>query len=284
MDRVRRRIQYDCWKRENLRGSEIGIAILDSGMYVHEDLKGKIACFKNFIGGRDTVSDENGHGTHIAGIIAGNGKMSGGRYQGIAPDSHLIICKVLDQKGNGNTKEVLQALEFCIENQSRYNIRLINISIGTIPKAGRGERTDLIRGVEAAWDAGIVVVVAAGNNGPAPMSVTTPGISRKVITVGTSEEEGASGRGPTPFCIVKPEIVAPGTAVRSCANRAGAYCSKSGSSMSTAVTTGCLALLLEKYPEMTNKEVKLRLYHRAVDLGLAKNRQGWGGISLQTLL
>lgn len=304
MDRIRKEIQYDSWKRGFYNGHGVGVAILDTGIYLHEDYGERVVCFRDFVGkggerpgivdpadsGTSFAYDNNGHGTHVAGIIAGDGKASRGKYQGIATGSHIIACKVLDEKGNGNTKDVLKALRFCIENKEKYQIRMINISIGTIPKAEKGEQTSLIQGVEQAWDAGIVVVVAAGNNGPKPMTVTTPGISRKVITVGSMDEEiytsnkSYSGRGPTPYCIVKPEVVAPGGNVTSCLNQRGRYCTKSGTSMATAVVSGCIALLLQKYPGMSNRDVKLRLFERAVDMGQPKNRQGWGMVSLNRLL
>ena len=295
MDRVRYEIEYDSWKRGSLLGRGVGIAVLDTGIFPHEDLEHRVACFRDFVNDAAGAYDDNGHGTHVAGIAAGSGVSSKGRYHGIAPKSHIIGCKVLDEQGNGNTKDVLKALRFCIDNRERYQIRIVNISIGTIAKAQDQEKTSLIRGVEEAWDAGLIVVVAAGNNGPAPMSVTTPGISRKVITVGATDDEqqrkslgkgkvSYSGRGPTPYCIVKPEIVAPGANVTSCANRPGEYCVKSGTSMATAVVSGCIALLLEKYPAMTNRDVKLRLFQRAVDIRQPKNRQGWGMIDLNALL
>lgn len=276
-------------------GRNIGVAILDTGVFLHNDLKRKIVLFKDFVNDNNIPYDDNGHGTHIAGIISGNGFSSYGEYRGIAPDANLICLKVLDEKGDGNTNDVLRALEFIIKNKDKYGIRIINISIGSIPRTNNGERTRLIQGVERAWDCGLCVIVAAGNNGPAPMSVTTPGISRKVITVGSSDADnltGAknkvinqfSGRGPTPYCIVKPEVVAPGSEIKSCSNKGNDYVIKSGSSMSTAVVSGCIALLMEKYPNITNSEVKLRLYERCVDINLPKNQQGWGKLNLHSLL
>lgn len=142
---------------------------------------------------------------------------------------------------------------------------------------------------------GLVVVVAAGNNGPAPLSVTTPGISRKVITVGCSDDHmevlvgknrmvDYSGRGPTMAAVCKPDLVAPGCSVASCASLRDKYTIKSGTSMSTPIVSGAIALLLEKYPDMTNRDVKLRLMETCRDMGLPKNQQGWGLLDVERLL
>lgn len=294
LNRVRNEIGCEEVISSRYNGKNVGIAVLDTGISVHDDLKSRVISFVDFINGENKMYDDNGHGTHISGIIAGNGHCSNGMYRGIAPSCNVISLKVLDNKGDGNTKDVLRALEYVIDNKERLGIRIVNISIGSIPNARSGERTKLIQGVERAWDEGLCVIVAAGNNGPNPMTVTTPGISRKVITVGACEsyngnenvpaKKNFSGRGPTPYCIVKPEVVAPGINVKSCLNDRTDYTVKSGSSMATAVVSGCIALLMEKYPRITNSKIKLRLYERCIDLNLPKNQQGWGMIHLPELL
>lgn len=295
MNRVRKEVGCDRIISSRYSGKNVGVAILDTGVFPHIDLKRNIIKFKDFVNDNNDAYDDNGHGTHVGGIIAGNGISSYGEYCGIAPDSNLICIKVLDNKGDGNTNDVLKALDYIIRNKEKYGIKIVNISIGSIPRANSGERTRLIQGVEKAWDNGLCVIVAAGNNGPAPMTVTTPGISRKVITVGSSDidllsegqikrKTGFSGCGPTPYCIVKPEVVAPGLDVHSCSNENDGYIVKSGSSMSTAVVSGCIALLMEKYPNITNSEIKIRLYERCVDLNLPRNQQGWGKLHLHSLL
>lgn len=275
-------------------GKGVTVAILDSGIYPHGDYADRIVGFYDILTGRTKAYDDQGHGTHIAGIIGGNGKASGGTYAGIAPGAMLFTIKVLDKKGNGETEQVVKALEYLISKREQYRVRVVNLSVGTIPEAGQPEKNDLVKAVEKAWDAGLVVVAAAGNNGPEPMSITTPGISRKVITVGSSEKdkrlengriaEGASSRGPTPFCVCKPDILAPGRGIISCRNGRNGYISKTGTSMSTAVVSGAIALLLEKKPWLTPAEVKLALYRSAVDLGWEKNRQGWGMLDVKRLL
>ena len=152
------------------------------------------------------------------------------------------------------------------------------------------EEALILEAAEAAWDAGIVVVAASGNKGPADKSITVPGSSRKVITVGAYDDCGKvcySGRGPTRECICKPDLCAPGSGILSTAplgaGRGLVYQRKSGTSMAAPVVSGAAALLLEKYPDLTNVEVKIRMKESAEDLGLPKNWQGWGRIHIGRL-
>ena len=267
--------------RKILTGRGVGVAILDTWIYPHIDFDTRIVVFQDFIGGRKRPYDDNGHGTHVAGLIMGSGKGSAGKYAGAACQSHAAALKVLDKRGNGKVQDVLKALRWIRENGRIYGIRVINISVGTI---GNGTRNShqLIQGVEELWDEGYVIVTAAGNMGPAPGSITAPGSSRKVITVGSSDllegEEGISGSGPTSEGVCKPDVVAPGARIMSCApgGRGGTYAAKSGTSMSTPQVAGAIALMLEKEPELTNVEIKMLLRESARDLGYDRNRQGWG--------
>lgn len=231
----------------------------------------------------------------------------------MAPACSFVGVKVLDHRGDGNISDVLAGLQWIIDNRKKYNISVVNISVGTSAKDNLDENSLLVQGVNAVWDSGIVVVVAAGNNGPGPMSISTPGISRKVITVGSSDDNVAvevfgnrakdySGRGPTPFCIKKPDIVAPGSNIISCnisrpvaRGRANGirlsmietpmmYTIKSGTSMATPVVTGAIALLISAHPELSNREVKLRLRNCAVDIGQHWEKQGWGLLNVPKLL
>lgn len=195
---------------------------------------------------------------------------------------------MLDEKGNGSVKHVLGGIQWVLSLRERWNVRVLNVSIGMFPDARQKEQEALLRGVEMAWDEGIVVVAAAGNNGPGEMSITNPGISPRIITVGAIREQVRqrhySGIGPTRDCVMKPEILAPGQRVVSCKNAPQGYVIKSGSSMATPVVSGVIALLLEKRPELSPMEVKMELYDKSVDLGLDKRRQGWGAISARKLL
>jgi serine protease AprX len=313
MNRVNEIIESSWAHERNITGRGIGVAVVDTGISLHKDFAGeenRVIAFKDFINKLPDPYDDNGHGTHVSGIVGGNGYSSKGRYVGVAPGCNLIGVKVLDYRGDGNISDVLAGLQWIIDNRFKYNIRVVNISVGTTSKENMDENSLLVQGVNAIWDSGVVVVVAAGNNGPGPMSISTPGISRKVITVGSSNDNVAvevfgsrtkdySGRGPTPYCIKKPDIVAPGSNIVSCNisryskernSRLGAadspmmYTIKSGTSMATPVVSGAIALLLSVHPELTNREVKLRLRESAVDLGQRWEKQGWGLLNVRRLL
>lgn len=293
MDQVRKKLRVDYAHRKGITGRGITVAVMDTGIAAHPDFDSRILKFTDFTQGRNRAYDDNGHGCHVSGIIGGSGKMSHGIYMGMAPECSLFVMKVLDRKGNGNTHQVLNAIDDVIENREKYNIRILNISVGMLPTADEEEKRNLMQAVEKAWNAGIVVVAAAGNNGPEKNSVTVPGQCKSIITVGSIDDyvnrkkglrNGYSGRGPTECCVVKPEILAPGTSVKSCSARGNGYETKSGTSMSAPVISGALALLLQKYPNMTPAEVKLRLYERAVKLEEAGERKSWGVVYLNRLL
>ncbi len=297
MDRVRRLIHAESAYEKGYRGKGIGVAVLDTGVYSHQDLDHRILCFKDFLTGHKKCYDDSSHGTHVCGILAGSGRASAGRYRGIAPECNIIGLKVLDQYGNGKKEDVLNGIEWVIQNKETYGIRILNISVGSTMEGRKAERI-LTEAVEKAWDQGLIVVVAAGNMGPKPMSITVPGNSRKVITVGSSDDcrstrgKGVkscySGRGPTAECICKPDISAPGSMVVSCnvpgRRNVGVYGVKSGTSMATPIVSGAIALLLSREPTLTNVEVKMRLRETAEDLGLPKTQQGWGQIHVGKLL
>lgn len=295
MNHVHALLKSDYAYRRGYFGKDIGIAVLDTGVYAgHPDLRNHILQFKDFVNGRRGAYDDSGHGTHVCGIIGGSGKASEGLCMGIAPLCKLICLKVLDKRGNGNTDQVLTACRWILENYRRYRIKIVNISVGTIALNDRSEDDVLVRAVNELWDAGLIVVAAAGNNGPGNGTVTIPGISRKIITVGALEDGECendkkkhylySGRGPTCECVLKPEVIAPGSNVLSCANYGSDYVRKSGTSMAAPIVSGAIALLMEAYPMLTNKDIKLRLYRKAVDTGQSRERQGWGLIQINRLL
>ena len=269
-------------------GNHVGVCVLDTGIFPHIDFTGRILAFQDFIGHRIRPYDDNSHGTHVCGIIGGDGRASEGRIRGIAPGCSLIVLKVLDRTGNGRKEDVLQAFRWILENKRYYGIRVVNISVGTTCRRAEDHRV-LIAGVEQLWDAGLVVVAAAGNQGPKPGSVTAPGCSKKIITVGSSDmlsgKRAVSGRGPTFECVCKPDLVAPGRQIMACTPGAGnLYSMKSGTSMSTPLVSGAIALALEKDSLLSNVEIKMMLRDSCDDMGLPRNQQGWGKFNCKKFL
>ncbi len=280
----------------------ITVAMLDTGVAFHPDFDHKIIDFKDFVNGKNRLYDDSGHGTHVAGCICGSGVVSNGRYKGIAPYSRLVVGKVLDYKGDGLIENMARGIEWVLERKKELDIRVLNISIGMGEKAEEERINRLLSLVERAWSEGLVVVCAAGNMGPEPMSLSPLGASRQVVTVGCHEGgyfgnrdhlcENYSGRGPSPYAMKKPDLVAPGTDIISCnagiARRGryyrNAYVAKSGTSMATPIVSGAAALLLQKYPIYTNEQVKQKLQYTAMDLNEPWNKQGWGMVRIDRLL
>ena len=269
-------------------GKGIGVCILDTGIYEHIDFTGRIWAFYDFLAFKRRPYDDNGHGTHVAGLVAGDGTASMGKYRGAAPGCGIISLKVLDRYGTGSQDDVLRALRWIRENRQQYRIRVVNISVGTTCNSKRNHAR-LLESVEQLWDEGVVVVTAAGNQGPRSGSITAPGSSKKVITVGSSDllegRSAISGRGPTAECVCKPDIVAPGNKIMSCVpGKPYSYGVKSGTSMSTPLVTGAIACALEKNPALTNTDIKTMLMNSAEDMGLPQNLQGWGKFNRRKFL
>ena len=265
-----------------MANKNIGVAVLDTGIYRHIDFDNRIIAFKDFINNRSIPYDDSGHGTHVSGIIAGSGKASNGRFKGIAPMSQIISVKVLDSYGNGRIGSVIDGTNWIINNKDLYNIRVANISFGTTPNNNIDiENTlNLIRHVENMWRNGIVVVAAAGNNGPAAKSITAPGTSHIIITVGSMDDKTFhSGRGPTKDGFQKPELVVAGSNITACSNRKNGYSTKSGTSMSAPIVSGAIARLLTNH-DLTPKEVRSRLKKCCNKVNLPHNQQGWGHLDI----
>lgn len=209
---------------------------------------------------------------------------------------------MLNSNGDGSIEHMLQGIEWVMRMKELWNIRILNISVGLGLDLQGSQKETLISCVEEAWERGIVVVVAAGNGGPLPGTLSPIGNSRKVITVGCHEGgyfadrnslcEHFSGREAENADVRKPDIVAPGTDIVSCNSRAKrtlygwyhAYAAKSGTSMSTPVVSGAAALFLQKYPESGNGEVKRRMTYSATDLKEPWYKQGWGMLNIERML
>lgn len=277
MNRVKKIVHY----QKKWLGNGIVVVVLDTGVAKHPDLDGRIWMFRDFINGRYDMYDDNGHGTHVCGVI-------GGRNIGIAPECRLIVLKVLDETGNGKVEHSMRAFRWILENQEKYNVRIVNISMGMGTHVDEQGKRYIMGAVELLWNMGIVVVAAAGNLGPADGSITIPGVNEKIITVG-SYDNIQSGRGSLEKNILKPDLVVPGSRIYSCnafwnKNEKEKYIAKSGTSMSTPIVTGAVADLLSKYPNMTNREVKIRLKKSCDNLRLPVTRQGNGLLNFQKLL
>lgn len=307
MYRVRQQIGctddiMDSCRWGNGKGEAVRVAVLDTGIGRHPDFEGRVDAFRDFLYGRDNIYDDSGHGTHVSGCIAGSGKASGGMYKGICPYARLVVGKVLDKNGDGNMEDMRRGIEWVLEYRKRLRIRVLNISIGIGHIENEEKMGELLKAVDEAWEEGIVVVCAAGNMGPEPMTISPLGSSKKVITVGCHEGgyftgkrslcEDYSGRGPSLFAVKKPDVVAPGTDIISCnvACRASfrgyknAYVKKSGTSMATPIVSGAAALLLQKYPELSNEQVKRKINYSATDLHEPWTKQGWGMVNVERLI
>ena len=138
MDVARETIREDHPEPINYTGKGIGVAVVDTGVAPHPDLvkpADRIVAFKDYINEKREPYDDNGHGTHVAGIIAGNGYGSRGKYSGIAPEANIIAIKTLDKEGSGDTSDVIAAIQWVLDNRNRYNIKVLNLSLGSQPKS-----------------------------------------------------------------------------------------------------------------------------------------------------
>ncbi|MBF8982320.1 S8 family peptidase [Lutibacter sp. B2] len=278
-------------------GKDVGIAIVDTGVYPHNDLvkpTNRIIAFKDIVNGKTSPYDDDGHGTHVAGIAAGNG-YSNPIYRGIAPEANIIGVKVLDENGSGSTSDILAGLQWVVDNKDKYNIKIVNMSLGA-PADTSYMEDPLAKAAASAVAHGLTVIAAAGNSGPNARTVTTPGISPKVITVGAVDDNKTysyeddfvadfSSRGPTPSGLVKPNIVAPGVDIISLSYKGSTkYVSHSGTSMASPMVAGSAALLLEKEPDLTPSEISSKMTNTAVNINESRNAEGSGIISIRGML
>lgn len=300
MQRVREQLRVPSQKEVD--GSGITVGVLDTGIGQHPDLADRLLRFQDFVGRRALMYDDNGHGTHVCGILCGSGAASQGKYVGMAPGVRLVVGKVLDDKGDGSTESMLMGLDWILRIREQCRIRILNISvgIGTLEEAKKERQLKAM--IEEAWDRGILVVCAAGNKGPEPGTISAVGGSSKAVTVGCHDGnyeldspgrcETYSGRGVEGAVFRKPDLVAPGTDIVSCnvhyyrlhGKFRNAYMAKSGTSMATPIVSGAAALAMEKFPWMTNEECKQKLQYTATDLHLPWNQQGWGMVNVGRLL
>jgi serine protease AprX len=288
-------------------GAGVGIATIDSGITsYHDDLSSsdggpqRVVRFVDFVNAGTDPYDDYGHGTHVAGIIAGNGFDSGGARSGIAPQAGLVVLKVLDANGAGHISDVIAALDYVVSHKDELNIRVVNLSVASAVYDSY-DTDPLTLAAKRAVEAGVVVVAAAGNNGRSALGkmqyggITAPGNAPWVLTVGASSHMGTtdrsddttaafSSRGPGAVDFgAKPDLVAPGVGIESLSDptsafylskgpylRAGTvataylpYLTLSGTSMAAPVVSGTVALMLEANPSLTPNQVKAILQYTA---------------------
>jgi serine protease AprX len=281
------------WQYATGRG--VTVAVLDSGVAADPDLvepTNRILASVNFADER-VASDPGGHGTHVAGIVAGNGTRSAGEFVGIAPGANIVDVRVLGRTGSGRISSVVRGIEWVVAHRSVYNIRVMNLSFGAPVTVSY--RTDpLSAAVEIAWRRGVIVVAASGNSGPARDSVVSPGVDPYSITVGATDDMGTLTRGDdtlawfsawgTADSNPKPDLVAPGRRIVSLravgsvldtmfpdrvvtAANGATYLRLTGTSMSTPMVSGAVALILERRPDLTPDQVKSLLVRTAQPYG-----------------
>jgi serine protease AprX len=273
--------------RYGATGAGVNVAVIDSGVQPHTDLPlSRIKMFVDFVNGKTTPYDDYGHGTHVAGIIAGSGAASSGKYAGVAPSAGIVALKVLRADGSGSTSTVMAALEWVLANHARYNVRVVNLSLGH-PIFEAAATDPLVQLVERVKERGILVAVAAGNMGNNALgqtvygSITSPANAQGALAVGASDTKytlargddavaSFSSRGPTRYdYYAKPDVVAPGYHVvsllapgsylatkYSSLQVGSSYFRLNGTSMAAPVAAGAAALLFSANPALTANAAK----------------------------
>jgi serine protease AprX len=282
-------------------GKGVGVAVVDTGIagnlpdfqVSRTNTSSRVIASAVVNPGASSAGDSFGHGTHVAGLIAGNGTNRAtsdpayGKYVGVAPDANLIDVKAGDDQGNATVLDVIDGLQFVVDHKSDYNIRVVNLSLKST--SAESYRTDpLDAAAEATWNSGIVVVAAAGNQGSDSDAVSyAPANDPYVITVGAVDDQGNKGtgndlmtpwssRGATQDGYVKPDVLAPGAHIIStiAPNSAytelcpscmtdGSYFKVGGTSMAAALVSGEVADTLQAYPNWTPNQVKAQIVNRS---------------------
>jgi len=273
--------------QQGITGNGVTVAVLDSGVAADPDLTvpaNRVLASVNFAD-QATTTDPGGHGTHVAGIIGGNGTRSDGQFVGVAPQVNIVDVRVLSTRGSGRISSVIRGIEWTLAHRVAYNIRVLNLSFGapaTLPYVA----DPLSAAVEIAWRRGLVVVAAAGNTGPDRDTVLSPGIDPYVVTVGATDDQGT--RDPQDDTLAwfsawggansnpKPDLVAPGRRLVSVrvpgssldalfpdrvvsAQNGSTYFRLSGTSQATGVVSGAAALFLAGNPNLPPDQVKAYL-------------------------
>lgn len=275
-------------------------AVIDTGISPILDLcvpKNRIVKFIDFVNDKIKPYDDNGHGTFIASVMCGNGCVSCKKYVGIDENIKLIGIKALDCNGEASVINILKAMQWVVDNQKKYNIKLVCMSFGSLVLANNDP---LILGAEVLWDNGVCVVAAAGNSGPESATIKSPGASSKIITVGAindfrnneifnfSKFEVAdfSSRGPI-LNNYKPDVVAPGVNINSACNfklDKQHYKTMSGTSVATPIVAGVCSLLIAKNPNLKPNEIKQIILKNTIKLSNDRNSEGFGLVNCKNFV
>lgn len=271
-------------------GKGVKVCVIDTGIDVsHPDLNnGKVIGWMDYVGSGATPYDDHGHGTHVASTIAGTGSASGGQYTGVAPDARLMGAKVLSSSGSGSYSSIIAAIDWAVQNDAH----VISMSLGGPHSQAMDDA------VNSAISQGVIVVVAAGNDGPASGTIRCPGDVPAAITVGAVDRNDViasfSSRGPTSTGYTKPDVTNMGVglvAARASGTSIGSpvdtyYTAVSGTSMACPMTSGVVALLLEKNSGLTPAQIKEALTTTAKPLGtgIPNNHYGYGRVQAKAAL
>ena len=328
----------DGMHNDTFEGRNLSVAVVDSGVQVHGDLRNRVRQY-DFTNGKfpepeldfedghfdqfeefnDSAKVDNyGHGTLVAGVIAGNGHNSADKkYAGLAPQAKVLSLRVLDSNGQGVTSDAIAAMDWLAQYGQYFNVKVANLSIGKAVEES-AENDPLVLAVEAVWDQGITVIVAAGNHGrDGNFTITSPGNSQKVITVGSLTDNGTadtsddyvstySSRGPSlNDHFLKPDLIAPGNKVVSTVpsnaglknvlpanskacdvqNCVGEYFEMSGTSMAAPLVSGAVLKMYEKYGnKMTPDTAKARLMRTARKIDVDATATGAGVLDVDAAM
>ncbi|MEN6378824.1 MAG: S8 family peptidase [Methanofastidiosum sp.] len=308
-------------RSQGYTGTGIVVAVLDTGLRkTHQEFPNKVVAEYDFVNNDSNASDDNGHGTEVSSLICGNSmaasswppnwqlSATSSNYLGVAPGAKLVPLKVFDASGNGSSSQIMAGMQWCIDNKNKYNIRVVNMSFGFEGQNdGSNPQSQMANSM---MDAGLVVCIAAGNDGPDPQTIDIPGDASKVITVGGIKDRtftvvddnwiftlvypyqmycvggpsGCSSRGPTLDGRAKPDIVASAVdmftahAYSDSSYQAGV----SGTSFATPIVAGACALIIQRHPNWTPYQVKEALMRTASPIPNAgQYDQGAGLINVQ---
>jgi serine protease AprX len=249
------------------------VAVIDSGIFPHPDIKDRVVGYLDLAQGKTKLGDTQGHGTHVAGIVAGSGKKSNGTIKGVAPEANLVGVRI------ASVEDAINGIDWVVANKDKFGIGVVNLSLGEVPKQ-KAQDDPWCKAVQRAIDAGLTVVVAAGNEGAlGPRTIATPGISPNAITVGGVDDQGTSNPaddviyqdsslGPSIDGLQKPDVMAPAICVystlspgsvrddRSKPHVGSDYIAMVGTSMATPAVAGLVALLKQARPDLSPADLK----------------------------